>query len=205
MILRFVHGWGFDRAIWQSVTALLPEFDCRCDDRGYFGQPLSAEGGAIVVAHSFGAMRALAEPAPAFRGLVAINGFDCFAARAGFPGVPVRVVERMLAQFGRDPAQVLDEFRRRCGAGHAPSKIDAIQLRADLEALRDGDCRGRCTVPVVSLQAADDPLVPPAMQAAVFASAPRAERVTAPTGGHLLPLSDPAACVQAIRAMVEQS
>lgn len=204
MILRFVHGWGFDRSIWQSVTALLPEFDCRCDDRGYFGRPLSAKDGAIVVTHSFGTMRALAEPAPAFRGLVAINGFDCFTARTGFPGVPLRVVERMLAQFGRDPAQVLAEFRRRCGADHAPPEIDAVQLRADLEALRDGDCRGCCTVPVVSLQATDDPLLPPATQAAVFASAPLAERVTVPAGGHLLPLSDPAACAQAIRAMMEQ-
>lgn len=204
MILRFVHGWGFDRTIWRAVLPLLAGFDCRCDDQGYFGQQRRAEGGDIVVAHSFGTMRALADPPPQLRGLVAINGFDCFTARTGFAGVPARMVERMLAQFASDPAQVLADFRQRCGADDAPGPFDAGRLQQDLVSLRDGDCRGLAAVPVSLFQAADDPIVPPALQAAVFASSAGVDRVTALSGGHLLPLRDPAGCAAAIRAMVER-
>lgn len=200
MILRFHHGWGFDSSLWRRVVPLLEGFECRIDDRGYFAAPVVANAGELAVCHSFGTMRALAAPR-ALRGLVAIGGFDCFTARPGFPGVPPRLVDRMLTRFAAAPEAVVADFRQRCGAAHTPPLRDPAALRADLAALREADLRGAATVPVIALHAADDPVVPPPLQAAALAGA---ERITLPSGGHLLPLTAPEACAAAIRRAAGQ-
>lgn len=204
MIIRFLHGWGFDSTLWDAVIALLPEHECRADDAGYFGSALAVEEGTLAVAHSYGAMRLLAAPGPSLRGLIAINGFDCFAAHRGFPGIAPRVLSRMQTRFAADPAAVLTEFRQRCGTAIPAPTPDSAALARDLAALAHDDRRGTCAVPVLSLQSADDPLLPAAMRDAVFASAPAADRLTAPVGGHLLPLTRPERCAAAIRSMVER-
>lgn len=208
MILLFWHGWAFDRTVWQGVTALLPEFDCRLADRGYFGTPDQPDCGddAVVVAHSLGTMHVLAAPPPRCRGLVAINGFDRFSAAANFPGVAPRVLDRMMARLDDSPAAVVREFRQRCGAEGPVGPLVPDVLRADLAVLRDGDCRAqaaRWDAPIVLVEAEDDPILPPALRGAVFASAPRLHRQRQATGGHLLPVSAPAACAAAIRELVD--
>ena len=137
MILLFIHGWGFDAAFWDELAGLLPGFRTEIDDRGYFGRPYAPriDGDCVIVAHSFGAMRALAAPPPHWRGLVAINGFDRFT-----PGVPRRVLDRMIAKFAEEPVTVLAEFRRRCGDNAPFGEPSVTPLRDDLLTLRDGDC-----------------------------------------------------------------
>lgn len=203
MILRLLHGWASDASIWARLIPLLPEFDCRADDRGYFGKAAQVGEGEIAVVHSFGAMRALAAPG-AMRGLVAINGFDCFTARPGYPGTPGRVLERMIARFDEAPERVVADFRARCGAGQTPPLAGTAQLRADLCALAGEDRRGAVGVPVVSVQAADDPIVAAALHPHLFAAAPAAERISLAAGGHLLPLTAPEACAASIRRMAER-
>lgn len=204
MILRFLHGWGWDARFWERLTEALPDWRCEADDRGYFGAPLEPAGDepCVVVAHSFGAMRALAAPPAACRGLVAINGFDRFT-----PGVSPRIVERMILRFGEDPATVLGDFRRRCGSDAPFGPPDAGRLRADLLALRDEDRSGeaaRWSAPILSIQGGADPLLPAPMRDAVFAGAPLLERMTHPTGGHLLPVADAPWCARAIAAFAER-
>ena len=208
MILLFQHGWAFDRTLWQGVTALLPEHDCRLADRGYFGAPHLPDcaDDMIVVTHSLGTMHALVAPPPRCRGLVAINGFDRFSAAEGFPGVPLRVLDRMAARLAESPDQVVREFRQHCGTDASVGPLVPAALQADLALLRDGDCRAdaaRWTAPIVLLEAKDDPILPPGLRSAVFASAPRLHRVSQPTGGHLLPVTAPAACAAAIRNLVD--
>jgi pimeloyl-[acyl-carrier protein] methyl ester esterase len=207
--LLFLHGWGFDAGFWDGLAALLPGFSPIRDDRGYFGAPLApvVDAPCVIVAHSFGAMRALAAPPPQCCGLVAINGFDRFTAAGDAPGVPPRVVERMIARFAGEPDTVLADFRRRCGAAAASGALDAEPLAADLHALHGGDCRpqaARCAFPILSLQGGADPLLPPALREAVFAGAPRVERLSHAGGGHLLPVQDAPFCAQAVRGFAER-
>jgi pimeloyl-[acyl-carrier protein] methyl ester esterase len=202
MILRFLHGWAGGAGVWERLIPLLPEFDCRADDRGYFAEPRPVESGAIVVAHSFGAMRALAAPG-GMKALVAINGFDCFTARPGFPATPPRVVERMLARFDQDAQALVAGFRASVGVPETPPIRDAVALHADLAALRDDDRRAGVAVPVISLQAADDPIVPASVHPHLFAGAPAVERIDLAVGGHVLPETAPEACAAAIRRAVE--
>lgn len=197
-----LHGWGFDATLWDAVAALLPEFDCVADDRGYFGEPVSPGGAELVVGHSLGALRALLDPPAGCRAIVAINGFDCFAARPDFPaGVPVRVLDRMVARLRTDADGVVSEFRMRCGTGRALSPARSTALAHDLAALRDADGRGKWAGPLALLSGSDDPILAPAHIAACFADRADAERSVAAGHGHLLPLTAPDLCATAIRTM----
>ncbi|MFC0205248.1 alpha/beta fold hydrolase [Novosphingobium soli] len=203
MKLFFAHGWGFDRHFWTPLATLLERFEQVVDDRGYFGAPRAAAvaGRCIAVAHSFGAMRVLAEPPPGLAGIVAINGFERFSAVPGRAGVPLRVIDRMLRRFEVEPLAVLAEFRRTCGAEVPPTAIDAAPLRADLLRLRDA-APPLPSVPVVALHGGSDPLLPPAMRDACFAGA-AVRRIEHAGCGHLLPREAPALCAAAVRGMVE--
>ena len=210
MILLFQHGWGFDATFWQELAGLLPEWPAQFDDRGYFGTPKTPEPTepCVLIAHSFGAMRALAAPPTGCRGLVAINGFDRFTARDGQVGVSPRVVQRMLSRFDSDPVTTLEDFRRRCGTDGPFGHPDAARLREDLLALHDGDeteKSARWPHPLLSLQGAHDPLLPLPMRSEVFSETSQLERLTHPAGGHLIPISDAPYCARAIRAFVEHA
>ena len=208
MILRFLHGWGFDAGFWTKLIAELREWGSECDDRGYFGPPHSFETQApcILVAHSFGAMRALAAPPTGCKGMVAINGFDRFTGSGDKPGVSPRVVDRMIARFASDPAVVLADFRHRCGDDTPFGPADIERLSEDLVALRDDDRSAAVAawpMPILSVQGAHDPVLPAPMRDAAFAAAPLLERTTCPDGGHLLPVTHPLYCARAIRAFAE--
>ena len=199
-VLLFMHGWGFDASIWSGVVQLLDGFDCRMADRGYFGAPVTVEsdGPCVVVGHSLGAMHWPAVLPEGCRGMVAVNGFDRFVEGGDFPGVPRRPLDRMIARLPQAPAQVVTDFRTRCGAEAVAGTPELAPLLADLELLRDGDFRGAAEgLPVLSLQGANDPLLPEAMGGAVFAKA-GVTRMTCENAGHLLPLEAPEWTAKAI-------
>lgn len=205
MKLALLHGWGMDRSSWDAVIPLLGELACHADDRGYFGAPEPAGRADIVVTHSLGALRALAAPPPGCRGLVVINGFDCFAQRDDFPaGVPSIVTERMAERLREDAQAELTRFRLRIGAPPPPPITAPDRLLADLEFLRSSDGRGRWQGPLLLLGGTDDLVVRPPHQAAFFADRPDAIRRTLAGEGHLLPLTAPEACADAIRTLAGQ-
>ena len=200
MIAWYVHGWAFGPSLWESLAVRLRDLEPRIADLGYFGaaNALPPDEPAIWITQSFGTMRALANMTPQCRALVAINGFDRFASADGFPGVPVRVLDRMIAAFDADPARVVSDFRRRCGMGADVTSLNLSTLRRDLLALRDMDCRQQSaalSVPVLSLQGGADPILPLAMRAAVL---PDARHEVLADAGHLLPLEEPAWCAARI-------
>ncbi|MFC3173817.1 alpha/beta fold hydrolase [Novosphingobium bradum] len=204
MKIALFHGWGFDRSIWDAVIPLLPGHDCEADNRGYFGTPATAGPADLAVTHSLGTLRALAAPPAGCRALLALNGFDRFAAGADFPaGVPLRVIDRMLARLDAAPAAVVGTFRETCGADAGPPIADPARLHADLALLRDGDGRGCWAGPLVLLEGAEDPIVSAGHRAACFADRPDARRHVLPGHGHLLPLTAPEACARAIAALAE--
>ncbi|MET1754299.1 alpha/beta hydrolase [Novosphingobium sp. RD2P27] len=203
--LLFCHGWGFDGTVWDALAGELAEFAQVRDDAGYFGvlaQP-APPCPYIAVTHSFGAMRLLDTPPPGLIGLVAIAGFDRFTATDGFPGSPRRVVDRMISALAQEPPIVLTDFHSRLGSRAPVGAPNAKRLEADLVTMRDGDLRARAAaiaVPILSLQAAHDPLLSLGVRETVFAAAPGVMRRTHPDAGHLLPVEEPVWCAEAIRA-----
>jgi pimeloyl-[acyl-carrier protein] methyl ester esterase len=195
--LLFLHGWGFDAAIWDRVRAALAPIETVAWDRGYFGSPVRSEVDApfIAVGHSLGSLILAADPPPGCSGLIAINGFDCFA---GEGLVATRTLDRMRNRFTSAPEAVLADFRRRAGGQNHAAPIDQARLARDLDRLANDDARGKAQ-PRLVLHGGEDPILPPAMRDAVFPGAPR---VTLAAGGHLLPLSHPEFCAGHIRAVL---
>jgi pimeloyl-[acyl-carrier protein] methyl ester esterase len=205
--LLFIHGWGFDATFWRALRDALPDYSTEALDLGYFGAPSSPRPRppVLVVAHSLGAMLALREPPDGCTGIVAINGFDRFAERPGTAGVPLRVIDRMIAKFGRDPAAVVADFRKRCGSEAPFPSPDESRLAEHLSLLRDGDERARSAawhLPLLALHGTQDPLLPQELRDDVFAGAARVQRASNPEARHLLPLSHPAWCAQHIRTLL---
>ena len=206
--LLFCHGWAFTPAFWEPLAERLPELAQMRDNAGYFGPAAAPEPRApcLAITHSFGTMRLLAAPPPGLVGLVAIAGFDRFAAAREFTGVAPRVLDRMIGAFAQVPETVLADFHALIGSTMPTGKRNTERLHADLLALRDGDmryCAATLGVPILSLQGAHDPLLGTGMRESVFAAAPRVMRRTHPLAGHLLPIEDPDWCADAIRAFAE--
>lgn len=200
-----VHGWGFDAGVWDGVRPLLDGLRVRTLDLGFFGAPdleWPAEPVDLAVGHSMGVLWLLTEGRGRWRRLASVNGFPRFTAAPEFPaGTPPRMVQRMAARLADDAVGVLDAFRARCGAGPAErapdagrlaGAPDAARLAWGLDLLSTGDGR---PVPAdtVALAGEADPIVPLAMARAGFSN------VHALGGGHLLPLTDPAAVAAFIR------
>lgn len=202
--LLFVHGWSFGPDFWDALALRLHDYPQARADLGYFSPPHfpRPDDDFVIVAHSFGAMRALQEyaGAPQLRAFVAVNGFARFSQAPDFSnGAPHRVLQRMLTKFETHPMEVLADFRRQAGAPHeALRNGNVAALARDLAALRDDDQRKalvQLSAPVMSLVCADDAIAPAnGMRAArnVITSARAA-------GGHTTPLSAPSWCADEIR------
>jgi len=205
--LVFLHGWGFDASTWKALRPYLDGWEILAADAGYFGRPAvpALPPAYVTVGHSLGAMRSL-EEGGGCRGRVLINGFARFSAAADFPaGVAPRVLDRMLARLAADPAAVVGEFRRRCGAGapDAAGGMDAAALAADLRCLRDGDARAAWRsrgLPARVLAGEADPVVAPALTRASFGD----DVAWCAGGGHLLPLTHPEWCAGHIRSFAHE-
>ena len=198
--LLFVHGWGFDRSIWDAMRGEFPDSAMEFADLGYFGARCwpEVDRPAVAVGHSVGSLLLLRNPPRDCRALVAINGFDRFAVG--------RPLDRMIDRFAVAPADVLAEFRRRCGDGVA-GDADWDRLGEDLRLLRDADERGASQAwraPILSLQADDDPILPGPLRVGAFDGAGDVRRAASAAGGHCLPASRPGWCAAQVRALLDE-
>lgn len=202
----FVHGWGFDASLWSALSALLGGVAI---DRGYFGTVSTRipEGPVLAIGHSLGALLLLRDPPPGTRAIVAINGFDRFTGGEDWPGVPRRIVDRMLDRVPDAPDRVLADFHARCGTAAPSGAPDPVRLEEDLRLLRDADERcasARLRCPLLVLQGEADPILPAGLRARTFGSAHAVARATCEGGGHVLPLSHAGWCAERITAFADR-
>lgn len=166
MRVLLVHGWGFDASIWDAVRACLPrEAEVHTVEFGFLGEKPRMSVPAevdVAVGHSMGVLWLLTERPCRWQRLVSVNGFPRFTAAPDFPeGIPPRLVERMRRRLDTAPGTVLTDFRARCGAEAAGSRLDPARLAWGLDLLCHGDARPLHD-DVVALAGEVDPVVPPA-------------------------------------------
>jgi pimeloyl-[acyl-carrier protein] methyl ester esterase len=110
----------------------------------------------------------------------------------------------MAARLRADAGPVVAAFRRQHGCdAPLPGPADAVVLAEDLDRLRHADAREALTRfagPLHVLAGLDDPLAAPALTVASFPG----RAIAMLPGGHLLPLSHPEACAQAVRDMLDR-
>lgn len=214
MRLVFMHGWGFNSSFWNPLLTSLDGYETVVLDAGYFGQPhayLDDGRPFVAIGHSFGTIRLLDTISSHCLGFVAINGFDYFVRRnAAEGGVPIRVLDRMIARFEEDPLIVLHDFQTRCGA-----QVDALDenllnkdtLLRDLYLLRESDVRSavqNAEIEFALLNGNLDPLIDGARRQSSFTNVMSATSFTHPDGGHLLPITQPQWCAQHIVSLVDK-
>ncbi len=199
-----VHGWGFDAHIWDDLVPHLGEAEITRVDLGFLhGGPPAPDvwpREAIAIGHSLGVLWLLHEGKARFRGLVSLQGFDCFACHVG-RGRLLSMRRSLL----RDPYGLMQMFWRSCGAlSYAePERLDAKRLEQGLDWLLNWDERKTLTSldrPVLALASKDDSIVPEAMSQAIWGEHVRWSK----DAKHLLPRRHPAWCAEQICKFAEE-
>lgn len=195
-----VHGWGFHAGFWRAFLGHLPEAEVSLVDLDFVrGGPKGASDwpdDAIAVGHSLGVLWLLRRGGDRarrrLRGLVSIQGFDCYCCYIS----PSRVAS-MRRGLKRDANATVQAFWRACGteAFAPPEALNVDRLDEGLGWLMDWDARAEkaeLDCPILALAARDDAIVPEAMSDAVWGSAIRWSQ----DGGHVLPLKHPQWCAR---------
>jgi len=195
----FVHGWGFNAAIWRDLTGYMRNSEVSLVDLGFVegGSPSVSvwPSDAVAVGHSLGLLwllhRAAEEDRAPFRALVSIQGFDRFC-----PHIPPSRVAGMRRGLRRVAYQTLHAFWRGCGTEPFASReaLNVERLDEGLGWLMDWDeteTKAKLACPTLALAARDDAVVPQAMSEAIW----RSDTIRwSDTGGHVLPLKHPEWC-----------
>ena len=197
--MRFVlvHGWGFHAGIFADLIGHLDGAETTLIDLGFVsGGPKAASewpSDAIAIGHSLGLLWLLEQGGGRFRGLVSIQGFDCFCCHI----VPSRIAA-LKRGLERDPGATLQAFWRSCGAaGFAlPEALNVARLDQGLDWLMHWDARKakqELACPVLALAARDDAVVPASMSEAIWEDT---GIIWSQDGGHVLPLRHPRWCAR---------
>lgn len=139
--------------------------------------------------------------------LILISSTACFCADdSGWPGTSPANLRAMQRQLERSPPEALAAFHRWCAGPEAAESLIqqrvAESLDLGLDALRKGlqelttlDVRNAlqsCSIPVLLLHGALDPVIPMAAAERMVETLPMATLVRHPQAGHDLPLKYPA-------------
>lgn len=205
MKLIFIHGWGFDAHVWDSVTSLLADDNQQCLDMGFFGKPMLDMDSepAILIGHSLGFVHGLTLRNN-WHGWIAINSFPRFLTTPTAPGcVPSSALRDMRMRLTVAPEKTLKGFHELLGSSMPSGTPDMEKLREGLDRLRDsevGETAAQIS-PGLVLASRHDPLVPAGTSEAL---AHNKDILWHEGGGHILPQTDPAFCAHAIRCFMEE-
>jgi len=215
MNILLVHGWSYDRHLWDGVAVRLDGHRLFHVDFGYTGEPkfpdIPADEPLLAVGHSLGVVWLLTQERYTWTRLLSINGFPRFTEADDYaPAIAPRALARMQTQLAKDPLRVLADFHARCGGLGPAGAINPSRLAEGLQALADLDGRAALAArsnDIWALAGASDAIVPQAMSAAAFAPLPPGRLEIANAPGHLLPLTDPQRCaaLMARLATIESS
>jgi pimeloyl-[acyl-carrier protein] methyl ester esterase len=203
--LVFIHGWGFDARFWDNLCALMPQFRHSRIDLGFFGAAPQAHDSKsskrVLVGHSLGFVHGL-KYYKNWHGWIAINGFTRFIDGAGRPGcLPVARLRALKIGLQNDAKKTLDDFYALIGAPPPRAAPNGERLREGLDELQAADAEDfleESRLPGLVLAGRCDPLVPLAASETLVHKARQGRLHLHEEAGHLLPLSDPAWCAQAM-------
>ncbi|WP_343559624.1 alpha/beta fold hydrolase [Kiloniella sp. b19] len=222
MKILCISGWSLGEALWEPfIRQLNPEWEVSCfapseqdDPVDDLGVLLLMGGFDAVVAHSWGGALALKlysglqlEEGPP---LLLCNSFTCFARKADLAeGVEPRVIRRMIRGLDADPQKLLGDFQKQAGLETVDRALMADPVERDrlvqgLNAMLEDDLRKHWSLQkdrqaVAVLASDNDLIVPKALTEACF----EGETLQwIKGGGHLLPLSNPQGCAEALLSLL---
>lgn len=217
MQILLVHGWGFDRKIWQPLMNAMPEYSYETIDLGFIegtGKGRSHEKHCanintktslnpdIVIGHSLGVLWLLKNYKKAIKGFISINGFDCF-----YQHVRKTHINAMKKGLNKTSWNVMQKFWAECGAQPycTQEKLHINRLKEGLEWLGTMDAseeHAKLSCPVLSLASRYDGIVPEAMTKKIWENRPKTRIKWKETQSHLLPLDETDWCAQQIKEFI---
>lgn len=202
----FVHGWSFDKHLWNGILPLLRNARPHMVELGFTGASPSGMDNipdySILIGHSLGALWLLQNMTRHPRAFISIGGFDCF-----FKQGSLRQLREIKLLIRRDPAAMLNHFRAEAGAtglyGETTCNTSLLQkgLRS-LETDDEADTLSALPCPAIGLAARDDIIVPEAMSKSIWGKYTLHMR---DDGGHTLPFTHPEWCANYIQEQIDAS
>lgn len=201
------HGWGFDASFWDNLKSEIPsDVRFKAADRGYFDKEIKPEFESdsttkLIFAHSFGLHWVEESKLAQSDYLVIFNGFNHFVASEGEDQKrEAKVLRRMIAQFEKNPKEVLSAFYENCfypqqNPLQSPEYINRHQLLADLKAL------AHCELPknlpkmhLIGVSGKEDQIVPHGRTKALVEQLGGKQFRLLENSGHALPIVNSSEC-----------
>lgn len=228
-IFIFVHGWGVDSTVWDSLLPFFRQHDVYCHDLGFYGNPRGLErfssfiesnhnSSVIAIGYSLGFLWLLKNKPFKWNGLIGINSFPKFTKAPDFPkGVSSRVTAGMKRRLHHDPLNLLQEVYQKIKWEKKNSKnYDVERLIQGLDWLENWDERKTFKAefeknPTMILAAKDDLVVPESLTKNAFSEfnnslSKRPVLNWSPNGGgHGLPNSQTKWCAEKIHEFVKDN
>jgi pimeloyl-[acyl-carrier protein] methyl ester esterase len=205
--LVFAHGWGFDSSYFKKLSQYFTEYSQVHWEAGYFTKaasykPFPKKGAWIGIGHSFGFHQLLEYP---FKGVISLAGFTRFCIhQKKQEGTPLRIVDRMIDVFQRDPQSVLQQFWGKCGISQQKTNyINTEALLNDLKKMRELKAKPIKNIPTLSLSSQQDPIVPPSLTQQNFDDHPYLTKVRLPYNHHVLGYKDAEGCAFYIKKWIQ--
>ena len=190
----FSPGWSLGRDFFKPLSECLKTYP-----QVYLkDNPDLREGIWIGIGHSLGFARLLSLP---LQGVVSLSGFVRFCAHTSSQnGTATRVMNRMITKFKANPHEVLKDFYKQAAMENfltrALISFNKRQLLVDLELMKRMDLTSELSglrIPILSLAAKDDKIVPFALTQETFQSSTTLEK-----GGHAIALTQADWCAKEI-------
>ena len=194
----FIHGWGFDKTIWQPIVERLEGVKAHYVDLGFTGKKYIPDfpNTPFIIGHSMGVMWAIENIPQPWTGLISIAGFDCF-----YEHVPATEIKKMQRNLMRNPQAQMNGFWQACGIKNFcdVEKMNIDNLHNGLDLLENKktvkpDC------PTVCLAAKNDIITPPQMIKKIWGDNVK----WCDEGDHAIPITKPEWCVQSINDFILQ-
>ncbi|MBF0155552.1 MAG: alpha/beta hydrolase [Magnetococcales bacterium] len=220
--LIWVHGWVLGPGMWRGVTRHLPRWNHQLPDLGFFSKSIPLKVPAtpwVGIGHSLGFLWLLEEMRQGrlstehCLGLVSINGFSRFHRGSGLThGVHPRILRGMEVRCREDPEALLHDFRQKAGLpmdlGPVPmATFDQERVLQGLHWLGSWDNQSildQWNRPLLVLAGTADTIVSPSHTRELFAQHPKAMLCWLDNGGHMLPLTHPAWCLEHLLPFLER-
>jgi pimeloyl-[acyl-carrier protein] methyl ester esterase len=202
----FVHGWGFHAGVWESLCSNL-------DGLGtvnFYG-PHFVEGGpavgkqviedAICIGFSLGVPWLLKCGPKRMRALISIAGFDYLRGYRA-----EQAIIALKRGLERSPAAQMRAFWAESGIRPfvSPDALDVPGLKLGLQWMSEWDGRrelSELTCPVLALAAKDDSVIAAETTQMIWGAR---NLKWSESGGHALPLTQPAWCAEQIQRFIKQ-
>ncbi len=211
----FIHGWGFDKLIWQNITNLIiKENFCSsvfCIDLNFFSKGKGeifksrTTKKTIVITHSYGLHWFLKNKIEC-EGLINLFGSPDFTAYQVESKKKKTLLKKMIKNFKNNPEKVLQDFYSKCNLKFNKSSINFENLLNSLNYLYEDKLEReffKIKFKIMSYYIIDDPIFTPSEEKIQKLKKENHEIEFIKNKDHLFPMNQPKKTLNFIKKFIK--